>query len=100
VQSFLHSHTQYIIFSHTTVPFNSKKSVSCISSISLSISSNSFNIYSLTKKEAEEFLLHKDKHFSKLIPPTDEEWNRVEKKLDVINEKQREYFYLFRLKKH
>jgi len=38
--------------------------------------------------------VHRNRQFSKLIPPSDEEWNQFEKKLDIMTEKKREYFYM------
>ena len=44
--------------------------------------------------------VHKNQHFSKIIPPTDEEWNVFIKKMDKMTDIQKEYFYLSILHYH
>jgi len=38
--------------------------------------------------------VHKSRNFAKTIPPSDEEWNEFIKKMETLNDKQKEYLYL------
>jgi hypothetical protein len=44
--------------------------------------------------------VQKNQHFSKIIPPNDEEWVEFSKRLDSFDDKYKEYVYLFILHYH